>query len=217
MSSVLSTRLYQHAGNHLYERTGKMKGFGRFLRRNTIALLALFIALSGTTYAASTALIGANTVASPQVVNGSLQTKDLSSKARKALRGNRGLRGLAGAAGAKGATGAQGIQGVQGTPGTAVAYAHINGDGTVDAANSKNVANANVEHAGTGIYCFAGLGTIHAFVASPDAFGPVDGILVNPSTGTSGCTITGAQMRVRVTTAAAPTTLSDHPFYIFFE
>jgi hypothetical protein len=33
-----------------------MKGFGRFLRRNTIALLALFLALSGTTYAASTAL-----------------------------------------------------------------------------------------------------------------------------------------------------------------
>lgn len=33
-----------------------MKGFGRFLRRNTIALLALFIALSGTTYAAATAL-----------------------------------------------------------------------------------------------------------------------------------------------------------------
>ena len=33
-----------------------MRGFGRFLRRNTIALLALFIALSGTTYAAATAL-----------------------------------------------------------------------------------------------------------------------------------------------------------------
>jgi hypothetical protein len=197
-----------------------MKGFGRFLRRNTIALLALFIALSGTTYAASTALIGANTVSSPQVVNGSLQTKDLSAKARKALKGNRGPRGLAGAAGAKGATGAQGvqgIQGVQGVAGTAVAYAHINGDGTVDAANSKNVASANVEHPATGIYCFAGLGTIHAFVASPDAFGPVDGILANPTTGVSGCTITGAQVRVRVTTAAAPTTLSDHPFYIFFE
>jgi len=33
-------------------------GFGRFLRQNTIALLALFLALPGTTYAASTALIG---------------------------------------------------------------------------------------------------------------------------------------------------------------
>ena len=73
------------------------RGFLRFLRRNTIALLALFLALGGTTYAASTALIGKNTVASPQVVNGSLQTKDLSKKARLALKGNRGLRGLQGA------------------------------------------------------------------------------------------------------------------------
>jgi len=94
------------------------KGFLRFLRRNTIALLALFLALGGTTYAASTALGPRNSVASPQVVNGSLQTKDLSAKARKALKGNRGLRGLAGAQGAKGATGVQGVQGVQGVAGT---------------------------------------------------------------------------------------------------
>ena len=64
------------------------RGFLRFVRANAIAMLALFIALTGTTYAASTGLIGANTVASPQVVNGSLQTKDLSGKARKALKGN---------------------------------------------------------------------------------------------------------------------------------
>ena len=75
------------------------KGFLRFLRRNTIALLALFLALGGTTYAASTALGPRNSVASPQVVNGSLKTKDLSAKARKALKGNRGLRGLRGLSG----------------------------------------------------------------------------------------------------------------------
>ena len=62
------------------------KGFLRFLRRNTIALLALFLALGGTTYAASNSLIGRNTVASPQVVNGSLKTLDLSKSARKALK-----------------------------------------------------------------------------------------------------------------------------------
>ena len=79
------------------------RGFLRFLRRNTIALLALFLALGGTTYAASTALIGKNTVASPQVVNGSLAAKDLSKKARAALKGNRGPRGFTGARGAEGA------------------------------------------------------------------------------------------------------------------
>ena len=93
------------------------KGFLRFLRRNTIALLALFLALGGTTYAASTALGPRNSVASPQVVNGSLKTKDLSAKARKALKGNRGLRGLRGLAGAQGAKGATGAQGVKGDKG----------------------------------------------------------------------------------------------------
>jgi hypothetical protein len=96
------------------------RGLVRLLRRNTIALLALFLALGGTTYAASTGLLGKNTVASPQVVNGSLQTKDLSKRARKALKGNRGLRGPAGRAGVQGAQGpkgATGSQGVQGPPG----------------------------------------------------------------------------------------------------
>jgi len=108
------------------------KGFLRFLRRNTIALLALFLALGGTTYAASTALGPRNSVASPQVVNGSLQTKDLNAKARKALKGNRGLRGLTGAQGAKGATGAQGVQGVAGTSATKL-FASVGADcGSLD-------------------------------------------------------------------------------------
>ena len=42
------------------------RGFVRFLRANTIALLALFIALSGTTYAAATAL-APNSVGTPQL------------------------------------------------------------------------------------------------------------------------------------------------------
>ena len=64
-----------------------MRGIGKFVQRNGIAMLALFLALGGTTYAASSALIGANTVASPQVVNGSLKTKDLSAKAREGTEG----------------------------------------------------------------------------------------------------------------------------------
>jgi collagen triple helix repeat protein len=121
------------------------KGLGRFLRQNTIGLLALFIALGGTTYAASASLIGRNTVASPQVVNGSLQTKDLSAKARKALKGNRGPRGFAGAAGAagaKGATGAQGIQGVKGDPG-ATTVTVVQGPTVTIAAGLKAFASAD--------------------------------------------------------------------------
>jgi hypothetical protein len=130
------------------------RGFLRFVRRNTIALLALFLALGGTTYAASTALIGRNTVASPQVVNGSLKTLDLSKSARKALKGNRGLRGLRGLQGAKGATGAQGVQGATGAAGSAVAYARVNADGTLDAARSKGITAAMVTLQSTSAYCF---------------------------------------------------------------
>jgi hypothetical protein len=139
-----------------------IRALGRFLRRNTIALVALFVALGGTTYAASAALIGTNTVASPQVVNGSLQTKDLSAQARKAMKGNRGFRGLVGARGARGPTGVQGaqgprgvqgtqgIQGPQGLSGPARAYAVVAADGTVNAALSKNIT---VNKNGAGTYC----------------------------------------------------------------
>lgn len=95
------------------------KGFGRFLRRNTIALLALFLALSGTTYAAST-LLPRNSVGTAQLKNGAVTKKKINKKTIKALKGNRGPRGLTGAQGApgpKGTTGAQGVQGIQGPPG----------------------------------------------------------------------------------------------------
>jgi hypothetical protein len=120
------------------------RGFLRFVRANAIAMLALFIALTGTTYAASTALIGKNTVSSPQVVNGSLQTKDLSGKARAALKGNRGPQGLAGAAGAtgaKGATGAQGVKGDKGDPG-ATTLTVVQGPTVTIAAGGKSFATA---------------------------------------------------------------------------
>ena len=63
-----------------------VKGFGLSASKHDRAARAV-PRTRRTTYAASSALIGKNTVASPQVVNGSLQTKDLSAKARKALKG----------------------------------------------------------------------------------------------------------------------------------
>jgi hypothetical protein len=66
---------------------------GSYLRRNHLAMLALFFALCGTSYAAGTAFLPRNSVRSKHVVNGSLQTVDLSTTARRALRGQRGARG----------------------------------------------------------------------------------------------------------------------------
>jgi hypothetical protein len=102
----------------------------RHLRRNLVAYLALFLALTSTGYAASSKLLPKNSVGSAQVINGSLRTADLSTKARTALKGNRGLRGLAGA---KGDTGARGATGPAG-PASAY-FADVNGSGMIDDAS----------------------------------------------------------------------------------
>src|SRR6266511_2619830 len=88
-----------------------------------ISLLALFVALGGTSYAVSK--LPRNSVGSAQVINGSLQKADLSRKAVAALKGNRGPAGpqgqpgSAGPAGAAGATGATGPAGAAGATGPA--------------------------------------------------------------------------------------------------
>jgi len=86
------------------------RGFGRFVRRNTIALLALFLALGGTSYAAATLISGS------QIKPHTIAKNRLTNKAIKQLKGNRGARG---AQGLRGPTGAQGVQGVKGDQGPA--------------------------------------------------------------------------------------------------
>ena len=135
----------------------------RLVQRNGIALVALFLALGGTTYAASTALIGANTVASPQVVNGSLKTVDLSAKARKALKGNRGLRGLAsGSKAQQGVNGTKGATGSQGPAGPGVMWALIKADGYAVVAQSGGISIQAHSTAGTYYLHFPGQVAGHA-------------------------------------------------------
>jgi Collagen triple helix repeat (20 copies) len=172
-----------------------------------VACLALFVAMGGTGYAAT------------QLSSGKDQATASKKKAKRGPRGKQGPAGAKGANGANGANGASGAPGAPGAAGSAVAYAHIEADGSVDLVNSKNVTTANVRRAEAGVYCFKDLPfTVHVVLATPDSFGPSDGILVNPTFpggGLAGCE--GSEARVRVTTAAAPTTASDHPFYLLFE
>jgi hypothetical protein len=81
-----------------------------------ISLVALFVALGGTSYAAI-ALAPKNSVNSASVINGSLQKTDLSKKAVAALKGNRGAKGAQGAQGPAGAAGAAGPAGAAGGAG----------------------------------------------------------------------------------------------------
>ena len=80
------------------------------------ALIAAIVAGIVAASSASAALV----ITSKNIKNGTIQTVDISAKAKRALKGNRGPRGLQGtpgpqgAPGAVGATGAQGPQGPQG-------------------------------------------------------------------------------------------------------
>jgi hypothetical protein len=73
-------------------------------------------------------------VTSKNIKNGTIQTVDLSAKAKLALRGNRGPRGAAGSVGATGAQGATGSSGRDGSSG------RTEGAGTAGVAGTERAA-----------------------------------------------------------------------------
>ena len=121
-----------------------------YIKHHHVALFALFLALGGTAFAAGHALLPGNSVGTRQVINGSLQTGDLSKTARTALKGNRGPTGPAGAQGAQGPQGAMGAQGVPGAPGQSATklFVAMDADGTL----TKNSGATLATKAGTGVY-----------------------------------------------------------------
>jgi hypothetical protein len=85
------------------------------IRGNLVAWLALFVALGGTSLAASHYVINS--------------TKQINPKVIKKLKGNRGPRGATGLGGPAGATGPAGAQGPAGTPNTANFFNKTESDG----------------------------------------------------------------------------------------
>jgi hypothetical protein len=75
---------------------------------------ALIAAVVSAIVAAASGTAATILVTSKNIKNGSIQTVDISAKAKRALKGNRGARGPAGARGATGAAGAAGPAGPQG-------------------------------------------------------------------------------------------------------
>jgi Collagen triple helix repeat (20 copies) len=78
---------------------------------------ALIAAVVSAVIASTTATAATIVVTSKNIKNGTIQTVDISAKAKQALRGNRGPRGATGPAGAPGAQGALGPQGPKGDAG----------------------------------------------------------------------------------------------------
>jgi hypothetical protein len=159
--------------------------------------------------------------------------------------GPTGPQGVIGTTGRQGPTGPTGTTGRQGDPGVATAYARVDSTGTLigGPAENKNIVQDNVQHvagasaahvAGTGVYCFGGLGfTPTSAVVSIDN---TDQMPPQPSLTGGGlnfistvavfkgedlgyCDPGHNQVRValeQVNNTAAPT-LTNHGFFIWLE
>lgn len=199
---------------------------------NVISMVALFVALGGTGYAASTLAknsvgskqIKSNAVTSSKVKNGSLLSKDFKSGQLP-----KGATGATGATGPAGAAGAAGPKGADGANGTSAGYARVGATGVLDPGTppqNKNVEQANVQHAAAGTYCFGGLPfTPTSAVATTDSAGAVTtsnqiaGVAVQRGVNLGTCDADHQQVRVtmlQVNDTVAPA-LVDHGFYIWFE
>jgi hypothetical protein len=159
-----------------------MRQVASHVRRNIVGYLALFFALTGTSYAATTLLPG-NSVGTEQVINHSLLKVDFKAgqlprgaagpqgaQGPKGDAGPQGAQGGTGPQGAQGATGLQGTQGnqgIQGVPGTARAYGLVAPNGTLT--HSKNVTGVTNPSSGKWCIALAGIDTSQTvLLTAPD-------------------------------------------------
>jgi hypothetical protein len=125
---------------------------------NVMSTIAVCLALGGSSYAALK--LGAGSVTGKQIKNGSITLNKLSQSARNALR-------------SPGPPGPPGPKGDAGAPGSALAYARVQADDTLDSAASKNVTITNsVSNFPVAAYvCFGVVGSPKNVVASIDVSG----------------------------------------------
>jgi hypothetical protein len=146
-----------------------------------VAYLALFVALGGSSYAAIK-VTGKNvknsSLTGKDVKNDSLKGADVTGLGTGDIRDSSLLAqdfkpgqlpaGAQGPKGADGPRGPEGPEGPGGDDGTALGYAHIDTEGTIDPERSKNVVRSvTFFESGSIKYCIEFAGTVRNAVASP--------------------------------------------------
>lgn len=186
-----------------------------------VALIALLVAAGG---AAVASIPGAHRVISAcyQKKGGNLRVVDTSKrgfagkcrKSEKSLSWNeQGPRGLDGVAGSQGT---QGVQGLKGDPGSAVAFARVAADGTLDTAHSKNISSASLS-SGTGVYCVTPSVPVTSVVVSvPHVIADSGNLAQAGITGNGDTSVGLCSTPVWVSIRNASGAPENHPFYLVF-
>jgi len=144
-----------------------------------VAIIALVVACAGTATAARVLIRGSGQVARGSINTGDLANArgvsivDLTPRTRARLTatpGEEGPPGQRGPQGPQGPRGAEGAPGASGADGSAIAFAHVDPDGTLDEARSKGVNSVATSPAfpGLGVYCFDLVPAARNAVASID-------------------------------------------------
>ena len=158
-----------------------MREFGRFLRQNTIALLALFVALGGTTFAAATVVLPANSVGAKQLKrNAVINTKIKNNAVTGAKIANDTIKGadvlesslgkVPSASSADNATHATAADSATNATHATNATNATNATSATSATNAANATNANAlnQYAANGLTRVARMGTQATLILTAD-------------------------------------------------
>jgi hypothetical protein len=163
-----------------------------------LAMIALFVAMTGTGYAAAQHVIKRSSITSIHVKDRSLLAKDF--RSGQIPRGPAGPAGAAGPAGPAGPTG---------PAGAAKAYARVLSGGDVDDPRARGITDAGVSKPAAGVYCIDIEGGAVNVIATLDAGGASGEI--RSSTLLTTCP-SGKEVEIHTSDSAGAA--SDRAFYV---
>jgi hypothetical protein len=173
-----------------------------------VAVLALVAALAGTA------------VAGPDASTSALSKKSVKKLVKKEVAKQIG--NAVGPPGAPGASGLDGAAGSPGAPGTAIAFAAVEGDGTLTTGipgSAFNITQAQVSKEATGFYCFKIPGVRSVVATVSDGNGGVSDGVATVAIGGAGCPSGQGFTAIVQTNIETAGTLgeADLSFFVWFQ
>jgi hypothetical protein len=175
-----------------------------------VALIALFVSLGGSGYAAveingkslKNRSVAGKKLKKSAVTGKEVKNRSLGAADFKLGQLPAGPQGPTGSAGPQGPAGAQGLKGAAGAKGSAVGFAYVDastGDVTVNPAFAHNVTAANISRSSAGVYCFHDLPfTPRSIMVMGEAHGYYDSLAKGSLTSTFGCAFPPNQAVVQI-------------------